>query len=170
MSEKKPANAWHDVRGVTYEELRAAEALVMEKYGDIIDCPRPYDPSRKKASPETRAAQFLPFAALTGFDAEIAEEGRFTETRIELSEEQKEELDRTVQKAEDLLKRKNPEVTAVFFQEDLRKAGGVYVTRHGYLKKIVPEKGILVFTDKTEIPLDDLIDLYVHEESGEETV
>lgn len=168
MSEKKPQNAWHDVRGVTYEELRSSEALVMEKYGDIIDCPRPCDPSRKKASPETRAAQFLPFAALTGFDDEIAEEGRLTEERIELSEGQKEELDRTIREAAELLRYETPEVTAVVFQEDVRKAGGSYVTRHGFLKTIDPVKGILVFTDKTKLPLGDLMDLYLHKRSEEE--
>lgn len=168
MSEKKPKNAWHEVRGVTYDELRASEALVMEKYGDIIDCPRPSDPSRKRASAETRAAQFLPFAALTGFDDEIAEEGRLTEERIELSEEQKEALDRTIQKAMSLLETGNPEVTAVVFAEDTRKQGGAYVSRRGILKKIDPIKGVLVFTDKSSLPLGDLMDLSLHEDNEEE--
>ncbi len=161
MTEKKPANAWHDVRGVTYEELRASEALVMEKYGDIIDCPRPFDPARKKASPETRAAQFLPFAALTGFDDEIAEEGRWTEERMERSEGQNEELDRNLREIMDLLPENTPEVSAVVFQEDPRKEGGAYVTKHGFIKKIDKERGVLLFTDRTSVPLSDLMDLYL---------
>ena len=165
MSEKKPANAWHDVRGVTYEELRSAEETVMKRYGDIIDAPRPYDPSRKHASANSRAAQFLPFAALTGFDDEIAEEGRLTDTRIELSEEQKEQLDRTLQEAETMVQ---PEVTAVVFEEDALKAGGAYVRKHGFLKNVDVVNGILQFTDKTRIPIHAVVDLYLHE-SPEET-
>ena len=165
MSGKKPANAWHDVRGVTYEELRSAEEEVMKRYGDIIDEPRPRDKSRKRNSANRRAAQFLPFAALTGFDDEIAEEGRLTDERIELSEEQKEQLDRTLQRAEAMI---SPEVTAVVFEEDTRKAGGAYVKKHGFLKNVDFVNGILQFTDRTKIPIHAVVNLYLHE-SAEET-
>jgi uncharacterized Ntn-hydrolase superfamily protein len=165
MSGKKPANAWHDVRGVTYEELRSAEEEVMKRYGDIIDEPRPRDKSRKRNSANRRAAQFLPFAALTGFDDEIAEEERLTDERIELSEEQKEQLDRTLQRAEAMI---SPEVTAVVFEEDTRKAGGAYVKKHGFLKNVDFVNGILQFTDRTKIPIHAVVNLYLHE-SAEET-
>ena len=163
MSGKKPENAWHNVRGVTYEELRHAEETVLEKYGDIINAARPDDPSRRKASANSRAAQFLPFAALTGFDDEIAEEGRLTEKRIELSDEQKEQIDRTIRRAAETIQ-ELPEVTAVIFAEDPLKEGGAYVTMHGRLKKIDSARGELVFTDKTRLPADDLMYLYLHEE------
>ena len=165
MSGKKPANAWHDVRGVTYEELRSAEEEVMKRYGDIIDEPRPQDKSRKRNSANRRAAQFLPFAALTGFDDEIAEEGRLTDERIELSEEQKEQLDRTLQRAEAMI---SPEVSAVVFEEDARKAGGAYVKKHGFLKNVDFVNGILQFTDRTKIPIHAVVNLYLYE-SAEET-
>ena len=163
MSGTKPENAWHNVRGVTYEELRHAEETVLEQYGDIIDAKRPEDPSRRKASANSRAAQFLPFAALTGFDDEIAEEGRLTEKRIELSEEQKEQIDRTIRRAAEKIQ-EFPEMTAVIFAEDPLKEGGAYVTMHGRLKKIDSARGELVFTDKTRLPADDLVYLYLHEE------
>lgn len=164
MNEKKPANAWHDVRGVTYEELRSAEETVLKRYGDIIDAPRPYDPARKHASANSRAAQFLPFAALTGFDDEIAEEGRLTDARIELSEEQKEHLDRILQEAETM---ERPDVTAVVFEEDERKAGGAYVKKRGILKNVDFVNGILQFTDKTKIPIHAVVNLYLNESSEE---
>ena len=165
MSGKKPANAWHDVRGVTYEELRSAEEEVMKRYGDIIDERRPQDKSRKRNSANRRAAQFLPFAALAGFDDEIAEEGRLTDERIELSEEQKEQLDRTLQRAEAMI---SPEVSAVVFEEDARKAGGAYVKKHGFLKNVDFVNGILQFTDRTKIPIHAVVNLYLHA-SAEET-
>lgn len=161
----KRVNAWHSVYGADYKELKEAEAIVQKKYGDILDCERPNDPSRKKASANSRAAQFSPFAALSGFEGEIAEEGRLTDMRIELSEEQKEQLDRTIAKLQAKIEQ-NPSVTAVIFREDEKKAGGSYVSVQGQIKKIDPVRGTLVFTDKSVIRLCDIVDLYAE---GSET-
>ena len=86
MSEK-PKNAWHNVYGVSSGELQNAGKETTERYGDILYAERPHS-GRKKNSARSRAAQFLPFAALTGFETEIETEGRYTEERVELSAEE----------------------------------------------------------------------------------
>ncbi len=163
MKEKR-VNAWHSVYGVTYEELNEAEELVRSKYGDILDCKRPEDPSRRKASRNSRAAQFSPFAALAGFDEKIEEEQRLTDMRIELSEEQKEQMDRVIQSAEHRIS-EMPELTAAVFREDPVKPGGAYVTVNGRLKKIDRVQGILVLADGIRISIGDLAELHLLEDT-----
>ena len=64
-------NAWHHVVGVGKEEIPEAEREAMERYGDIIDLPHPEPVNRSRMSREARAAQFAPFAALTGYETVI---------------------------------------------------------------------------------------------------
>ena len=102
-----------------------------------------------------RAAQFAPFAALTGYEAAIGETARLTAERRELSPQEAEELDRRLAA---LIARlpDRPEATVEYFVPDDRKAGGTYVTITGKVRHIsVPEK-TMVMEDGTVIPLDDV--------------
>ena len=128
------------------------------KYDDMLRLPRHVSASRKPMAITARAAQFAPFAALSGYDAEVQEAGRLTDRPIEPDEYEKEALNARLQ----LLARHFREewvVSLVFFQPDERKAGGAYVTRTGTVKKFREAERILTLTDGTVIPLDDLIAL-----------
>lgn len=128
------------------------------KYDDILRLPHHISASRKPMAMTARAAQFAPFAALSGYDAEVQEAGRLTDRPIEPDEYEKEALNARLQ----LLARHFREewvVSLVFFQPDERKAGGAYVTCTGTVKKLYETERLLTLTDGTVIPLDDLIAL-----------
>ena len=128
------------------------------KYDDILRLPHHVSASRKPMAMTARAAQFAPFAALSGYDAEVQEAGRLTDRPIEPDEYEKEALNARLR----LLARHFREewvVSLVFFQPDERKAGGAYVTRTGTVKKLYETERLLTLTDGTVIPLDDLIAL-----------
>lgn len=127
------------------------------KYDDIIGLPYPYPSKHKKMTLYDRAAQFAPFAALTGFEDQIDETGRYTEKRIEITEERREMLD---SKLEDILNEEgNPPVRVSFFVPDKDKEGGSYSFHKGRIKKIDQIERKLVFEDGKCIALDDITDL-----------
>lgn len=128
------------------------------EYDDIIDLPHHVSATRPRMSMIDRAAQFSPFAALTGYDAAIKETGRLTDERIELSEESRATLDRKQQLLMDNLADR-PEVSLTYFVPDERKSGGAYVTVTGIVKKVDDYQRLLLLTDGTKIPLDDILDL-----------
>lgn len=105
-----------------------------------------------------RAAQFSPFAALTGYDDAIHETARLTNDKVDLSEEEKETLDR---KQQILMERlgDHPTLTVTYFIPDAKKSGGAYVTKGGNLKKINEFERWMMLTDGTKIPLDDVADI-----------
>lgn len=128
------------------------------QYDDIIDLPHHVSPKRPRMDRIDRAAQFSPFAALTGYDAAIKETGRLTDERIELSEESHAALDRKQQLLLDNLADR-PEVSVTYFVPDERKSGGAYVTVTGRVKKVDEPGRLLILTDGTKIPLDEIQDL-----------
>lgn len=128
------------------------------KYDDILRLPHHVSASRKPMAITARAAQFAPFAALSGYDAEVQEAGRLTDRPIEPDEYEKEALNARLQLLARHLREKWV-VSLVFFQPDERKAGGAYVTRTGTVKKLYETERLLTLTDGTVIPLDDLIAL-----------
>ena len=128
------------------------------QYDDIIDLPHHVSATRPQMSMINRAAQFSPFAALTGYDAVIKETGRLTDRRIELSEDTRTDLDRKQQLLSDRLA-EHPEVSVTYFIPDERKAGGAYVTVTGNVKKLDDLQRIMVLTDGTMIPLDEILEL-----------
>lgn len=128
------------------------------QYDDIINLPHYVSPTRPRMSMIDRAAQFSPFAALTGYDAAIKETGRLTDQRIELSEDSRAALDRKQQLLMDNLADR-PEVSLTYFVPDERKSGGAYVTVTGQVKKVDDYQRLLLLTDGTKIPLDDILDL-----------
>ncbi len=128
------------------------------KYDDILRLPHHVSASRKPMAMTARAAQFAPFAALSGYDAEVQEAGRLTDRPIEPDEYEKEAMNARLQLLARHLREKWV-VSLVFFQPDERKAGGAYVTRTGTVKKLYETERLLTLTDGTVIPLDDLIAL-----------
>ena len=108
-------------------------------YADIIDLPRPVNKRRKHIPPAERAAQFAPFAALSGYDEMVQEEARLTEGKTDLSEYELEELNRTLQALlERLRDGEHPFVSVSYFLPDSRKAGGSYRTVSGRVREIDP--------------------------------
>ena len=126
-----------------------------QNYDDIIGLSRPDSPGRARMSAYDRAAQFSPFAALTGFEDAIEETGRLTVDRIELDEGGKQLLDEKMQKIRQQLP-EHPEVTVVWFCYDERKAGGAYLRTTGCVKKIDTYLGVLLLTDGQTIPLGEI--------------
>lgn len=119
-------------------------------YADIMHLSRPVSTRHLPMSMHDRAAQFSPFAALTGYDAAILETARLTDHRTELAESSKEDLDkkiRTIQETIDL----SPEVRVTYFEPDLRKAGGAYQTITGRVKKIDDYDKTIIFEDGSAI-------------------
>ena len=105
------------------------------RYDDIINLPHHVSTKHPHMAPIDRAAQFSPFAALTGHDEAIKETARLTDERMELDENRKELLDARLQLLREHLGEK-PTVTFTFFEPDERKSGGAYVTVTGSVKKI----------------------------------
>lgn len=124
-------------------------------YDDILHLPHPTSSRHPRMSRMDRAAQFSPFAALSGHGEAVAETARVTERRMDLDEDAKAELDRRQAYLAGLLQVR-PEVTLTWFLPDEKKAGGRYVTATGRLKQIDAYERVLVFTDGRRIPLDDM--------------
>ena len=127
-------------------------------YDNIINLPHPTSQRHPRMPIHDRAAIFSPFAALSGHGAAIAETARLTERRIELDEDTRAELDR---RQAILLGHidEQPEVTITWFQPDEKKDGGAYLTATGRLKKFRELERILLLTDGTEIPLQNVVAL-----------
>ena len=128
------------------------------KYDDIINLPHPASKRFSRMPLEERAAQFSPFAALTGYDAVIRETARLTDRRVELDECRKQELDAALQDLSVRLATR-PEVLVTFFREDRSKDGGEYVNVSGRLKKVDPYTRTLVLEDGGVIPINDIYGL-----------
>lgn len=130
----------------------------MNQYEDIINLPHHVSPSRPQMPMSDRAAQFAPFAALTGYDAAIKETGRLTDDKIELDEEALTALDMKYQLLMDALD-DAPEVTITYFQPDERKAGGKYVSAVGVVRKVDDFERRITMQDGAKIPMDDVLSI-----------
>lgn len=129
-----------------------------DRYDDIIHLPHHVSKTRPQMSMMDRAAQFSPFAALTGYDAAIKETGRLTDEKIELGEETKAVLDRKQRYLSDMIS-VQPEITVTYFLPDERKSGGTYFSVTGKLKRIDEYERMMILTDGKKIPLDDIMDI-----------
>lgn len=125
-------------------------------YEDIIDLPHHVSAHRSRLSAADRAAQFSPFAALTGFHEEIAETGRLTDEPPAQDDEARAELEQKLLAA---LVQTQPAVTVVYFVPDERKQGGRYETVTGTLRSIDAQQRRLLLKDGTELALDDIVDV-----------
>ena len=125
------------------------------KYDDIIDLPHPTSQNHPRMSLYDRAAQFSPFAALTGHSAAIAETGRLTDRRVELDEYEMARVDAELQRLQELLPGR-PTASITYFVPDERKDGGSYQTVTGEVKRIDAVAGMIQMTDRREIPIKDV--------------
>ena len=131
-----------------------------EEYADIINLPHHRSPSRVPMSCYDRAAQFSPFAALTGYDAAVAETARLTDSRIELTEDKKQLLDEKLHLLLDMADHP-PTVRITRFIPDERKAGGSYETVTCKVASVDTYEGCVVLTDKRRIPIRDISDIEI---------
>lgn len=128
------------------------------EYDDIINLPHHVSKVHPQMTMYQRAAQFAPFAALTGHDAAIRETARLTDSQIELGDENNEILNRKLTILRDHLK-DTPDVTITFFQPDEKKSGGSYETYTGNLRVIDDYEQNLIMSDGKRIPLHSVLDI-----------
>ncbi len=128
------------------------------KYDDIIHLPHPVSQGRSRMTNADRAAQFSPFAALTGFDGVIAETARLTESGMELDDMEKERLNHTLREIQQRI-HTQPEVSLTWFRCDQRKAGGAYLCVTGHVKKLDVYSNTILLTDGRAIPIQEITEL-----------
>ena len=133
----------------------------MNKYDNIINLPHHVSKTRKPMSLYNRAAQFAPFAALTGYDDAIKETARLTEERIELSDELKNMLNQKIKLIIENIKLQ-PEVAITYYVPDNKKSGGVYKTISGNVKRIDEVEKCIIFTNKLKIKVSDLLNIVLN--------
>ncbi len=127
-------------------------------YDDIINLPHHQSDKRPRMSLYDRAVQFAPFSALTGHDDAIKETARLTDKKIELDDYEQMLLNN---KMNFILNHiiDQPEITVTYFIPDSAKAGGMYLDFAGNIKKYDAVQRVIYFTDKTEIFIDDIIEI-----------
>ncbi len=127
-------------------------------YDDLLYLPHPTSQKHPRMSRLDRAAQFSPFAALSGFEGAVRETARLTQARVELGEDELAELDERLRLA--LAWENDPPVVSVtWFQPDGRKAGGAYVTTRGRIRKVDTVNRVLLLEDGGKIPVDEVVAL-----------
>ncbi len=127
----------------------------MSEYDDIINLPHHRSVKRTHMSIYQRAAQFAPFAALTGYDAAIDETARLTDQKLELSDEQADHLNVQIQRIVENIADK-PQVEITYFVPDNRKSGGEYVTVTGNVRRVDDSNREIVFVDGMTVGIDDV--------------
>lgn len=127
-------------------------------YEDIINLPHHELTTRQRMPRINRAASFAPFAALTGYDDAVRETARLTSERIELDEGTKEVLNDKLRIALDKAG-EQPEISITYFLPDKKKSGGAYVTVKAVIKRIDEYERLVIFTDKSSIPIDDIYEI-----------
>lgn len=130
----------------------------MTDYDDIIHLPHHVSQNHPQMPHRDRAAQFAPFAALTGYEASVGETARLSVERRELDAQEAEELNRRLVALTARLPDR-PKVTVEYVVPDDRKAGGVYVSVTGVVRHISVSERLLVMDDGTEIPMEDVVSL-----------
>lgn len=128
------------------------------KYDDIIHLPHHVSVRHPQMPLMDRAAQFSPFAALTGYDAAIKETERLTEEWEELDESRKAMLDERLQIIRENFPGK-PEIIFTYFQPDEKKSGGAYLTVTGKVKKINEYEHQIIMEDGTVLPIENLFSI-----------
>ena len=124
-----------------------------DNYDDIINLPHHVSKKHPPMPLENRAAQFAPFAALTGYDDAIEETARETEEQALISEDVENVLDLMLNSIEE----KKTEISVEYFQKDPKKSGGIYNVYTGKIKKVDRIRRLLVFEDGKVIEADDVV-------------
>lgn len=128
------------------------------KYDDIINLPHHQSQTRVHMSLYDRAAQFSPFAALTGYDDAVKESARLTDKKQELSDEAISQLNVKLLFIKEQIKNQ-PEITITYFVPDEKKDGGTYTTEKSAVKRIDDFERVIILENHTKIPFDDIADI-----------
>lgn len=134
------------------------DRMECHRYDDVINRQHPTSKKHPRMSSMNRAAQFAPFAALTGYEESIEETARLTDRRIELSEYKIEELNAKLNFIQEHIKER-PEVIVTYFQPDERKEGGKYLTVTGNVRWIDEVNGVMVFEGETILDINTITDI-----------
>lgn len=127
-------------------------------YDDIINLPHHVSNLHPAMPVADRAAQFMPFAALTGHGEAIRETGRLTDGRLELEEDAMEYLDGKLRHLKERIT-EHPEISVTYFRPDARKAGGAYVTATGRIRKLDLYERVLLMEDGTCIRMEEVVEM-----------
>ncbi len=128
------------------------------KYDDIINLAHHVSTKRARMSMRDRAAQFSPFAALTGHDEAIEETARLTDRKVEIDEKTKSVLnDKLLFIGENI--NKKPIVVITYFLDDTLKSGGAYITVEGVVRKVDNVEKTVIMADRRVIPICDICDI-----------
>lgn len=130
----------------------------MSNYDDIIDIKNYKSRKRPQMSIYNRSAQFSPFAALTGYEESIDEASRITLSKLTISQDDKKILDIKFNILNDNLSEK-PLVNIIYFIDDLKKQGGKYINKEGYIKKFDYVEKLIILDDNTKINIKNIIDI-----------
>ena len=126
------------------------------KYSKLENITRPQYPDLPPMPIEDRAAQFSPFAAVVGYDDAVEETARFTDSMIELSEDEIVLLNDALAKLRESIDEK-PQIRVTYFVPDAKKDGGEYVSKTGIVKRIDEYENVLIFTDGDKVAVSSII-------------
>ena len=132
----------------------------MSSYEDMLHLPHHRSAKRAHMTQQDRAAQFAPFAALSGHEGQIAEAGRLTDEPVELTPWAVEQVDEGLRRIRQELDR-CPEVTLTYFVPDGRKSGGAYRTVTARVRKLLELEQTLVLSDGTQVPFGQILSLSI---------
>ena len=130
------------------------------RYDDIIDLPHPTSRVHPRMPMLNRAAQFAPFAALTGYGETIREAARLTDRRVELTEAEKAVINEGLTR---LLPKLPAGARITWFVPDALKDGGRYVTEDVTVRRILPAEGRLLFEDGRSVDLDCVLEIEIRD-------
>lgn len=133
----------------------------LHRYDDIIHLPHHQSGTHPHMSLQDRAAQFSPFAALTGYEEAVQETARLTEQKLELSEDAKAALSAKLALLQEHMG-EQPKITVTYFVPDGKKAGGAYVTETGAVKRIDEFTRTVILKDHRSIPIDDIAEIFLN--------
>lgn len=128
------------------------------QYEDIINFPHHVSTKHPHMKREDRAAQFSPFAALTGYEEAVKETARITDQKVELEEDATIRLNEKLAILNQYIQFQ-PKVTITYFQKDSHKSGGSYITKTACIKKIKEYERTIIFVDKSEIAIGDILEI-----------
>ena len=156
---------WHEVTGINIEEMKSQAEVAEKKYGDLLRLSRPVSRKHKPMSAWSRAAQFSPFAALTGYDDMIEESGRLTDRTPELTQDDYEKLD-IILSAVMHKDEKDRLVKISYFIYDELKEGGRCESMTGTIKRIDQAERVIIMNDGRRASLDMVVDIEPLDNSG----
>ena len=126
------------------------------KYSKLQNITRPQYPDLPPMSIEDRAAQFSPFAAVVGYDDAVEETARYTDSMIELSEDEVVLLNGALARLREFIDEK-PQIRVTYFVPDAKKDGGEYVSKTGIVKRIDEYENVLIFSDGDKVAVSSII-------------